>query len=403
MGRKLFVLMVTAFVDMVGLLAVVPLLPYYAMRFGANGFVVGLLVSSFAIAQLVSAPLWGRVSDRHGRRPALLVGLTASALAYIVFAFADSLLLLFLSRIVQGAGGGTVSVIQAYVADATKPSERAKGLGWLSAATNLGVAIGPVLGSVSTRWGTAAPGLLAAALCLINIAFAWAFLTESHSEEARAPSGRKQRTSRQTLLHVLQHPGEPAPRMIWIYSLAMGAFQATITILPLFLAAVYGVTEENIGWFFMYIGSISVVARAFVLGHLVDWLGEARLSRLGMVLLATGLITLPLTNGYIELAAAVALIPLGTAFTFPCVTALLSRVIENHERGLYLGVQQTYGGIARVLSPLAAGFAWDHFVPGSPFWMSAVLVIGTFFLGLGVERFLDEPVAAHAEPQTVTK
>ncbi len=124
--RKLFVLMVTAFVDMVGLLAVIPLLPYYAMRFGANGFVVGMLVSSFAIAQLISAPWWGRVSDRHGRRPALLAGLTASAIAYVVFAFADSLWLLFLSRIVQGAGGGTVSVIQAYVTDATKPEERAK-------------------------------------------------------------------------------------------------------------------------------------------------------------------------------------------------------------------------------------------------------------------------------------
>ncbi len=216
MRKKLFVLMVTAFVDMVGLLAVVPLLPYYALRFGANGFIVGMLVSAFAVAQLISAPFWGRVSDRHGRRPALLVGLTASAIAYVVFAFADSLWLLFLSRIVQGAGGGTVSVIQAYVADATEPEDRAKGLGWLSAATNLGVAIGPALGSLAARWGTAAPGLMAAALCLINIAFAWAFLTESHSEDARAAAGVRLATSRQTVLRVLRHPDEPAPRLILI-------------------------------------------------------------------------------------------------------------------------------------------------------------------------------------------
>jgi multidrug resistance protein len=398
LGRKLFVLMVTAFVDMVGLLAVVPLLPYYAVRFGANGLIVGLLVSSYAVAQLIAAPLWGRVSDRHGRKPALIIGLSASAIAYVVFAFADSLWLLFLSRLVQGAGGGTVSVIQAYVADATRPEERAKGLGWLSAATNLGVAIGPVLGSLAARWGTAAPGLAAASLCIINIGFAWAYLTESHTADARAAAGTRIRSSRETLLRVLQHPAEAAPRLILIYTIAMGAFQGMTAVLPLFLAAVHGVTEETIGYFFMYIGAISVVARAFVLGRMVDWLGEAKLSRVGMVLLAAGLALMPLATGWVSLAGAVALIPLGTAFTFPCVTSMLSRVIESHERGLYMGVQQTYGGIARVIAPLAAGFAWDHFVPGVPFWISAALVVGTIFLGIGIERFTQStsPVPAQA-------
>ncbi len=183
----------------------------------------------------------------------------------------------------------------------------------------------------------------------------------------------------------------------------MGAFQGMIAVLPLFLAAVHGVTEENIGWFFMYIGAISVVARALVLGYMVDWLGEAKLSRVGMVLLAAGLITMPLAGGWVGLGAAVALVPLGTAFTFPCVTAMLSRVIQNHERGLYLGVQQTYGGMARVLAPLAAGFAWDRFAPGVPFWMSATLVVGTLFLGVGIERFISTPSRTAAQPQTVAK
>ena len=133
---RIVVLMITAFVDMVGLLMVIPLIPFYALKLGANGFVVALLVSSFSVAQLLSAPLWGRFSDRYGRRPALMVGLFASAVAYVVFAYADTLWLLFLSRIVQGAGGGTVGVIQAYIADATRPEDRAKSLGWLSAATS---------------------------------------------------------------------------------------------------------------------------------------------------------------------------------------------------------------------------------------------------------------------------
>lgn len=126
---RLIVLMITAFVDMVGLLMVIPLLPFYATDLGASGFVVTLLVASFSVAQLISAPLWGRFSDRYGRRPALLVGLTASAVAYVVFAYADSLWLLLLSRLVQGAGGGTTGVVQAYVADTSAPEDRAKSLG----------------------------------------------------------------------------------------------------------------------------------------------------------------------------------------------------------------------------------------------------------------------------------
>src|SRR5947208_15873276 len=176
---KLAVLMVTAFMDMVGVLMIIPLLPCYAKSMGAGGFVVGLLVSSFSIAQLLMAPVWGRLSDHYGRRPALIVGMTASAVAYVIFAYAGSLWLLFLSRIVQGAGGGTASVIQAYVADSLEPKDRAKGLGWLSAATNAGVALGPMLGGLALTWlGTKGPGLIASALCIVNIGFAWKFLTE---------------------------------------------------------------------------------------------------------------------------------------------------------------------------------------------------------------------------------
>src|SRR5262249_49310817 len=176
---KLIVLMITAFIDMVGTLMIIPLLPFYAKDFGANGLVVGLLVSSFAIAQLVSAPMWGRFSDRYGRRPALIVGMSASAIAYVIFAYSNTLWLLFLSRLVQGSGGGTVSVIQAYVADAVEPDQRAKALGWLSAATNAGVALGPVIGSRFVTLGAHAPGLAAAALCLLDIVLAVRYLVES--------------------------------------------------------------------------------------------------------------------------------------------------------------------------------------------------------------------------------
>jgi MFS family permease len=396
---KLVVLMATAFMDMVGVLIVIPLLPFYAKEMGSGGLVVGLLVSSFSVAQLAMAPVWGRFSDQYGRRPALMIGMTASAIAYVIFAYADNLWMLFFSRLVQGAGGGTVTVIQAYVADAVAPKERARALGWLSASTNAGVALGPLLGAVALAvWGRLGPGLLASALTIVNIGFAWRFLAESRdmveaAEHRRsAPKGR----SREAVLRVASHPNEPASRLIWIYAIAIGAFQGSTAILALFLADRFGVTEKTIGFFFAYIGVLSVLTRALLLGPLVDRFGEAKLSRAGLVLLAVGLGALPMLHPasnpaftYVPLALAVALIPLGTAFTFPCVTALLSRIVSSNERGLYMGVQQTFGGASRVVFPIVYGFLFDRAI-GLPFYLAAVLVAGTISLGLGMESYTRE-------------
>ncbi|MBA3579441.1 MAG: MFS transporter [Gemmatimonadaceae bacterium] len=392
---KLFILIVTNFVDMVGLLMILPLLPYYADELGGGGMEVALLVSSFTAAQLISAPLWGRFSDRHGRKPALLVGLAAAAIAYVVFAFATSLWVLLLSRIVQGAGGGTVGVIQAYVADSTEPQNRAKALGWLSAATNLGVALGPPLGSLALLLGRPGPGLVAATLCVLNIAFASRFLKESR--DMTEASVKRPGASRQAIMRVVTHSREPAPRLIWIYAIAMGAFSGMTAILALFLLDEWAVGPDRIWMVFTYLGVISVITRAGILGTLVDRFGEVRLSRAGLVLLAIGLSAIPFAGNYVLLALAIALVPLGTAFTFPCVTSLLSRLIPSNERGLYMGVQQTFGGLARVIVPLWAGFAYDQLGHGVPFYTSALLITGTIFLGLGIDAGGGTKVAA-AEP-----
>ncbi len=390
---KLFVLIITALVDMVGLLMIIPLLPFYAREMGGGALVVAILMGAFTAAQLLSAPVWGRFSDRYGRRPALLVGLSASCLAYVVFAFANSIWLLLLSRVVQGAGGGTVGVIQAYVADSVEPHDRAKALGWLSAATNVGVAIGPAIGGMALRFGSSGPGLAAASLCFVNIFFAWKFLRESR--DMTEAHDKKPRTSRTVIARVITHPNETAPRLIWIYAIAMGAFSGLMAVLALFLADQFGVGKDKIWIFYTYVGAIAVVTRAGILGKMVDRYGEAHLSKIGLALLATGLATLPLARGFVSLAIVVALIPLGTAFTFPCVTSMLSRVISSRERGLYMGVQQTFGGLARVLVPLWAGFSYDHFGHSVPMYTSAALVLGTMMLGFGIDdgRKATVPVA----------
>jgi MFS family permease len=383
--KKLLILIITAFVDMVGLLMVIPLMPFYARKMGAGSFMVTVMVVSFTAAQLLSAPLWGRFSDKYGRRPALLVGLGAAAMAYLVFAVANSIWLLLLSRIVQGAGGGTVGVVQAYVADATEPENRAKALGWLSAATNVGVALGPPMGSLALLAGHAGPGVMAAALCLINMLFAWKYLGESRDMEDARTSKRRPNASREAILRVITHAKEPGSRLIWIYAIAMGSFSAITAILPLFLADQFGIGEKKVWIFFTYIGVISVITRAGILGWAVEKYGEARLARIGLVLLAMGLASYPFVHNYVLLAIGIALVPLGTAFTFPCVTSLLSKVIPSNERGLYMGVQQTYGGLSRVIIPLWAGFAYDHLGRAVPFLTSATLVLASLFLVLGVD------------------
>ncbi len=389
MRGRLLVLFVTAFVDMVGLTMILPLLPFYAGELGASATVVGLLIAAFSLAQLVVAPVWGRFSDRYGRRPAILAGLVVTALAYVLFAFAGSLLLLLLSRLLQGVGGGTIGVIQAYVADASPVDRRTKSLGWLSAVTSLGAVAGPAFGSTMIALGgRSAPGLAAAGLALLVAGFAWRFLEESHLP---TPSGSHLvagTSGRVAIKRVLTHWRDPASRLIWIYAVAIGAFYGTGQTVPLLLAERFGITEHNVGYFIMYLGGLGVLIRSLVLGPVVDRLGEARLSRLGILCLASGLAATGLAHGYPVLALGFTLMPLGTAFLFPCVTGILSRVVAPRERGLYMGVQHTFGGVSRVAFPVAAGLAMDRFGVGVPFWIAGLLVLVTVPLSRGMESFL---------------
>lgn len=395
----LLVLFVTAFVDMIGLTMIMPILPYYATDFGASASTIGVLISAFSLAQLVVAPAWGRFSDRYGRRPAILAGLLLTAVAYVVFGLAGSVLVLLLSRIVQGLGGGTIGVVQAYVADASAPEQRTKSLGWLSAVTSLGAVTGPAFGSAMIDLGgQRAPGFAAAGLSVLVALFAWRYLRESSELRMSGSHGRPvATTSRAAIRRVATHWDDPASRLIWIYTVGIGAFYGTIQTVPLLLAARHHITEHNIGYFIMYLGGMGVVVRSLVLGRMVDALGEARLSRLGIVLLALGLGLTGLGTGWLLLGLGFSLMPIGTAFLFPCVTGLLSRVIPGNQRGLYMGVQHTFGGISRVVFPIAAGVMMDHLGIGVPFWISALLVLATLPLTAAMESYLKPVTPAAVE------
>jgi multidrug resistance protein len=375
---------------MLGLIIIFPLLPLYATRLGANAAIVGVLVAAFSVAQLVSAPAWGWKSDRYGRRPAILFGLLVSAVAYVIFAFAGSIWLLLVSRVIQGLGGGTIGVVQAYVADISIERDRAKTLGWLSAVTSLGAVVGPAIGSILVRaGGYTAPGLGSAILCLLVSVFAWRFLRESRTdtqqfEAMHAPQGRSQRALRD----VIAHPNLPASRLIWIYAIAIGAFYGTTPLLPLILAQRLGVTTENVGYFVMYLGAMGVIVRTSILSRVIEKFGEPRVARAGMVFLAIGLALVATIRSYPTMLASLTLMPMGTAFIFPCVTAMLSRVVPKAQRGLYMGVQHTFGGVSRVAFPLIAGYGMDTLGMGIPFIFAGVMVLATLSLTGAMESYL---------------
>jgi multidrug resistance protein len=342
-----------------------------------------MIIASYSVAQLVSAPLWGRVSDRYGRRPALLIGLTGSAAAFLVFGFANTVWLLFLSRIVQGAGGGTTGVAQAYVADSVRPQDRARSLGWLSAGTNVGTMLGPVIGSFASQWGQEAPGVLAASLCILNVMFAWKWLPESKK------SGVVKTTLKKPVWHgiwaVVRHPKGTVQRLTLIYAVAMLAFSAMSSVLALFLGAKFGITERNIGYIFLYVGAFNVLMRSALIGPIVDRIGENWSMRLGAASLIIGLLTYPLAPTLWVLAITIPLVPIGTALLFPATTSLMSRASEKSELGTTMGIAQTFAGLARSVSPVIATTLFQRVSHAAPFYFAALFVGIVSLLALQIE------------------
>jgi multidrug resistance protein len=402
--KRLAVLMAVCFVDMLGLMLVAPLMPFYATRMNAAEWMVGPLISSFAVAQLISSPIWGKFSDRYGRRPAMIIGLSASAIAYAIFGYASSLWMLFASRLVQGLGGGTTGVAQAYVADTMAPAERAKALGWISAATSAGVMIGPVIGSVARSFGTEVPGLVAAALMLISVAFAWKWLPESRVTHTHTASGQQLppgRSVKRALFEIIERPTAPAHRVIWIYVVGMLALNIVIGVLALYLKDVYHVTEETIGYFFAVFGIVGVLMRVSLVGWFNARFGEVRTMQVGTISLLLGLALMPLPAAVLPPGPALVLfilflvlVPVGTALLFPASTSLVSQRTDRHELGLVMGAQQTFRGIMSIIGPVGATLVFDKFGHGIPFLCAAAIVSVALVLAFRERR--EEPVAATA-------
>ncbi len=383
---RLSILFLTVFVDLVGFGIILPLLPFYADRFGASGIQIGILVLSYSAAQFLVAPVWGRLSDRFGRRPILIVGLLGSAVSYLVFAYAGSITALLLSRIMAGVGGANIPVAQAYIADITPPEKRAGGMGLIGAAFGLGFIFGPAIGGILAPVAPEAPGLAAAGLCFVNAILALFLLPESLSPEERA--GRRDpavsfhsRPSRvEEFRRILGNPR--FVQILGVSFLFTAAFSAIHPVFPLFASERFGLDERGVGWLFAFMGTVSAVMQGGMVRVLVPRLGEAGLVRLASVPFVLGLMGVGLAPSVPWLLAALFLLSVGFGGTLPSLVSLLSRASAADVQGGSLGVGQSVSALARIAGPLLGGAAWDLLGSSAPFLTGALVALAAGLWGL---------------------
>jgi len=409
---RLAILFLTVFVDLVGFGIILPLLPLYADRFGASGTMIGVLVLSYSAAQLFMAPVWGKLSDRFGRRPILIIGLIGSAISYLVFAFAGSILALLLSRVMAGVGGANVPVAQAYIADITPPERRAGGMGLIGAAFGLGFIFGPAIGGILAPISPAAPGLAAAGLCAVNALLAIFFLPESLSREerearravagagalraGRAPapvSGIGPVPLPAASLRVVVRSPDFATILILTF-LFTAAFSTMHPVFPLFAAQRFGMEERAVGWLFAFLGTVSALMQGIVVRLVAPRIGEDRLVRLAALPFVAGLLLVAVSQTVPVLLIALALLAIGFGGTLPSLVSLLSRAAPDELQGSSLGIGQSVGALARIAGPLAGGIAWDLFGAPAPFLLGALLA------AMAAARVLFRKVPGRVRPST---
>ncbi|HEX4913450.1 MAG TPA: MFS transporter [Vicinamibacterales bacterium] len=375
----LVVIFVTVFIDLLGFGIIIPLLPFYAESFGASAFTIGLLNTSFSLMQFLFSPIWGRWSDRVGRKPIILVGLLGSCLSYVTMALAPSLTLLFVARIIGGIAGANIPTAQAYIADVTTPENRARGMGMVGAAFGLGFIFGPALGGLLSRYSPATPMWFAAALCLANFVAAWFLLPESRRAGASTRSlGRmeafRNAMTQPTLMLVLS--------LYFIVTMAFSGFEATFA---LFTEAKFGYTAASIGFLFAFIGLILSLIQGVFVGKVVKRVGERRLIPAAIFLISLSIGLIPFVWNVPTLLVALAILAVGMGFNNPSLSSMVSKLSHEDDQGGVLGLASSIASLGRVVGPAWGGYLYDAYGMTTPYLAAAGVMFIAFvvsFVGL---------------------
>ncbi len=354
MNKQLFSVFLIVFIDLLGFSLILPLLPYYADTFGSNEFVTGLLVASYAAMQLIGAPLLGRLSDRYGRRPILLVSILGTFLGFLLLGFANRLWMLFASRILDGFTGGNLSVAQAYIADVTDEKNRSKGLGLVGAAFGLGFIIGPVTGGFLSQWGYALPAFVAAAMAFLNLALVALWLPESLTPEKRAAMPQKQPpVTLDALLQALRRPFTGSLLITrFFFGLAFAIFQ---TIFSLYALKKFQLDARDTGLVLTYVGVLSVFVQGFLIGRLTQRFREDVLIVVAVIVMALSLLGWAVVPSVAWLLVILAPTAMAGGILNTVLASTLTKAVQTQEVGGILGLAASIESLTRVIAPTLGG------------------------------------------------
>ncbi len=398
---SLAILFLTVFIDLIGFGMVIPFLPFYAREYGASGVVVGAIVGVYSIMQFFFAPVWGRLSDRIGRRPVILISLTASCIGYLMFGLARSLFVLFLSRVIAGVGGANIGTAQAYIADTTSPENRAKGMGLIGAAFGMGFILGPplsgILSSVGLHHhlpGNLLPGGVAAALSFIALAVAFVALAESKAPGATVRRGIPPQFDPRVWREIVDHA---------ILLAIIGALFTTLlsvsgmeTSVTLHARDRFNFSQLDLAYFFLFMGVIVAVIQGGLIGRLAKMLGETTLVAIGAASFTLGLALIPVIYRVSLLYMVAFFIAVGQGLTYPSLTSLLTKATPSSEHGSMLGLASGMGSLARFLGPILSGFLYDAAAAPGAFYGGALLTFIALLLAIWMRRL---PLLSSGPPQ----
>jgi DHA1 family tetracycline resistance protein-like MFS transporter len=377
MGRnRLLPIFLVVFVDLMGFGIILPLLPFYAETFGASPLEVGLLATVYAAGQLFGAPVLGRLSDKYGRRPLLLVSIAGTALGFFVLGLAQSLAVIFLSRVVSGLFGGNISVAQAYIADVTDERNRAKGMGLVGAAFGLGFIFGPALGGVLSVNGFALPAFAAAGLATVNFVAVALWLPESLSPERRAAIAAMPRPafSAGALVAALGRPRVgPLLQVRFFFGLAFAAFQG---IFALWAQYHLGLNAQATGLVMAYIGALSIVVQGVAIGWLTARSSDDGLILAAIALMATSLFAWAFAFNVVSLLILLVPLAMAAGVLNTVVNSALSKAVRREEVGGTLGLGASVESLTRVLGPLAGGWLLQSLGAAAPGLFGAAVLLG---------------------------
>jgi len=391
------IVFVTVVVDFIGFSILIPVLPAYADRLGANAFEVALIVAIYALIQLLFLPAWGWFSDRFGRRPVILVSLLGTIGSFVLLAFADSLMVIYVSRVLGGFFAASVGACQAVVTDVTPPAERAAGMGKIGAALGVAFVLGPALGGVLADIGERVPFYGVSAIALVNLVMAWWLLPETRPPDESRPEPRELLASlvpTPIRMMTMVHDRRIGLYLYLWFHIYVG-FAALEGSFPLYMFRRFGATTLDVGILFAWIGVFIAITQGLVVGRVARFISEGSLVIIGLIITAIGLVAITWAPSIKAIYAVGPILAIGNGLSFPSFTSLYSQTCETRDAGELLGQGNAMGVAGRVVGAICAGLVMDSFGLRTPFVVSGIVMFSGAVIFIVAYRLLvPEPPAA---------